>query len=219
MRVEVKFCGLTRASDAALGATLGAGFLGVVFAESPRRVDVEGALRVFQGVSGVPSAPRRVGVFGAAPVADIARTAREAGLDAVQLHGDPTIADVCSLRDAFGGEIWAARRIARDELPSDLDELKAAADRVLLDARPPDGSPLGGAGRAFHWEVVAPKLGRDRLPKLVLAGGLTPDNVGWAIDLFAPGIVDVSSGVEQSPGIKDEALMRAFVLEVRGKDR
>ncbi|MGH7711233.1 MAG: phosphoribosylanthranilate isomerase, partial [Gemmatimonadaceae bacterium] len=91
MPVDVKFCGLTRPDDAALGAALGAGYLGVVFAASPRRVDAAGARAVFAAVP--PDGPKRVGVFGAAPAEQIARTAAEVSLDVVQLHADPRGSD------------------------------------------------------------------------------------------------------------------------------
>jgi phosphoribosylanthranilate isomerase len=208
--VEVKFCGLTRPADAALGAALGAGYLGVVFAESPRRVDAAGARAVFAGVTA--DGPRRVGVFGAEPAEHIARMATEVGLDVVQLHGDPRGSDVRSLRACFAGEIWAARRIAGDSVPDDLEEMAEAADALLVDTRVGNGRVLGGSGTTFDWDALADRL--RKLPRVIVAGGLTPDNVERAIELLSPSVVDVSSGVERSPGIKDETLMRAFVAAV-----
>ncbi|HEV8364056.1 MAG TPA: phosphoribosylanthranilate isomerase [Gemmatimonadaceae bacterium] len=214
MTASVKFCGLTRAVDARLGASLGASFLGVVFAESRRRLDAVRALAVFAPLDELRDPPKRVGVFDAASSLEILATAAQVGLDVIQLHADPKPSDVRSLRGSFGGEIWAARRIEGDQLPEDLDEIASAADRVLLDARLENGSPLGGGGRTFAWEAVVSQLKHRSIPRLVLAGGLTPENVGLAIELFAPSVVDVSSGVEQSVGVKDEALMRAFVRAV-----
>lgn len=220
MRVEVKFCGLTRASDAALGARLGAGYLGVVFAESRRRVDSARARAVFGLLPDAVTTPRRVGVFGPVVPAEIARTVHDVGLHVVQLAGDPSLRDVLALRELFAGEIWASRRIAGASVPDDLAELASAADRVLLDARPDNGTALGGTGRTFDWEAVAPHLSSLQAgTRLVVAGGLTPGNVGRAIELFAPSVVDVSSGVERAPGIKDEGLMRAFVQAVGGGRR
>jgi len=215
--VDVKFCGLTRPADAQLGASLGARFLGVVFAESRRRVDVGRARAVFAPLAELRDPPSRVGVFGAASTLEILAMAAQVGLDVVQLHADPKPSAVRGLRDSFGGEIWAARRIVNDQLPDDLDEIASVADRVLLDARLHDGAPLGGGGRGFAWQAVADQLKhRSISARLVVAGGLTPENVGVAIELLAPNVVDVSSGVEQSPGLKDEALMRAFVRAVGG---
>lgn len=216
MRVEIKFCGLTRAADAALGAALGAGYLGVIFTDSPRRVDADGALGVFRPIRTLAEGrPKQVGVFGREKLSTIARTAERVGLDIVQLHGDAAPDDVRALRTNFPGEIWAARRISGRALPDDIVAVAAAADRLLLDTRPPDGHTLGGSGKPFDWEGVAAELaGVCRKRPIVVAGGLNPENVGKAIAIFSPGIVDVSSGVERSPGIKDEGLMTAFVRAV-----
>lgn len=214
MTASVKFCGLTRAADARLGASLGARFLGVVFAESRRRVDAARALDVFAPLAEFADPPKRVGVFGAASSQEILATAAQVGLDVIQLHADPKPSDVSALRDSFGGEVWAARRIEGEQLPEDLDEIANVADRVLLDARLENGAPLGGGGRTFAWGAIASELEQRAIRQLVLAGGLTPENVGVAIELFDPSVVDVSSGVEQSVGVKDEALMRAFVKAV-----
>jgi phosphoribosylanthranilate isomerase len=211
---SVKFCGLTRPADARLGASIGARFLGVVFAESRRRVDAVRARAIFRPLAELRDPPRRVGVFGAASTLEILASAHQVGLDVIQLHADPKPSDVRGLRDSFGGEIWAARRIEGEQLPEDLDEIAGVADRVLLDTRLEHGAPLGGGGRAFAWEAITAQLKHRSIPRLVLAGGLTPENVGLAIELFAPSVVDVSSGVEQSVGVKDEALMRAFVRAV-----
>ena len=219
MRVDVKFCGLTRAADAALGAALGASYLGVVFAESRRRVDTAAARAVFAPLQN-GSAPRRVGVFGAVAADEIARTAQDIPVDVVQLSGDPSAADVVKLRELFAGEIWATRRIAGGTVPPDLEELAGVADRVLLDARPTGSAALGGTGSTFDWEALAPHIAPLRSSmRLVVAGGLTPGNVGRAIELLAPNVVDVSSGVEKAPGIKDEQLMRAFVRAAASADR
>ncbi len=216
MVVDVKFCGLTRPADARLGASLGARFLGVVFAESRRRVDAARARAVFAPLAELRNPPSRVGVFGDASTLDVLAIAAQVGLDIIQLHADPKPSDVRPLRESFGGEIWAARHILNDQLPDDLDEIATVADRVLLDARLDDGAPLGGGGRAFAWQAVADQLRHRSIPRLVVAGGLTPENVATAIELLAPSVVDVSSGVEQSAGIKDEALMRTFVRAVGG---
>ena len=212
MPVDVKFCGLTRREDAALGASLGASYLGVVFAESPRRIDAVIARAIFNGV---PHRPKRVGVFGRLSALEIAQTARDVGLDVVQLHGDPSADDVRSLRSLFDGEIWAACRVAGGDLPEGVASLAQAADRLLIDSRAANGKALGGTGMSFDWDAVAGALSRRGLELgIVLAGGLTPANVGRAIEALSPSVVDVSSGVEQSPGIKNEALMRAFIEAV-----
>lgn len=211
MAVEVKFCGLTRPADAALGARLGARYLGVILTESPRRVTAEQATALFSAAEEEGS-PRRVGVFGGEPPEDVARHAQAIGLQIVQLHADPTAEQVRAVRSRFGGEIWAARRLRGAAVPDDISEIASVADRVLFDARPSRGSTLGGSGESFDWEALAAALnGLTPAIDFVLAGGLRPANVVRAVELLQPSVVDVSSGVEEQPGIKDPRLMKAFV--------
>jgi phosphoribosylanthranilate isomerase len=209
--VDVKFCGLTRAEDAEFAASLGAAYVGVIFARSPRRLDPITASEVLSGVRGRAST---VGVFGPATVETIASVASEAGLDIVQLHGDPTPGVVERVRPFFGGEVWAVVRIAGNELPKEAAALLGVADAVVLDAKVP--GQLGGTGTAFDWDGIARTLDRRRVrARVVLAGGLNPENVAHAVRVVAPDVVDVSSGVESAPGIKDHARMRAFSDAVR----
>jgi len=215
-RPQIKFCGLTRHEDALAAATAGGAYLGVIFAGGPRLVTAAQARTVLAGLSSV----RRVGVFGAQPAEAIGAAARAAGLDVVQLHGDPDAASVEAARAHFGGEVWAVVRIADDRVPEHLASLFAAADAVVIDAFVPGA--LGGTGRAVPWDAVRPALDRARsagLARTVLAGGLTPGNVATAIRHLAPDIVDVSSGVESAPGIKDPALLHAFGEAVRTSTR
>ena len=210
-RPHVKFCGLTRVEDASRGAALGARFLGVIFAGGPRLLAPERAAVLFEGVAGTY---RRVGVFGSQPPAEIARVAREVGLDVVQLHGDPSPRAIDELRSKVAGELWAVVRTSGSELPSDLADLFATADAVVLDAKV--AGALGGTGVALDWELIAEPLARARgSGRLVLAGGLHADNVRRAALLLAPDVVDVSSGVEQAPGVKDAGRMAAFVEALR----
>jgi phosphoribosylanthranilate isomerase len=209
--VEIKFCGLTRAEDAEYAVSLGAAYVGVVFADSPRRVDPEVASAVVGGVRGRAST---VGVFGPATVEMIATVASETGLDVVQLHGDPTPGVVERVRPFFAGEVWAVVRIEGSQLPGEAAALLGVADAVVLDAKV--SGRLGGTGRAFDWDGVARTLDRRRVrARVVLAGGLNPENVADAVRIVAPDVVDVSSGVETAPGIKDHARMRAFSDAVR----
>jgi len=209
--VEVKFCGLTRADDAAFAASLGATYVGVIFAESPRRVTSAGAVQILAPARGRAKA---VGVFGPASIETIATVAAEASLDIVQLHGDPSPGFVERVRPFFAGEVWAVIRIDGAELPHDATALMNVADAVVLDARV--SGQLGGTGTAFDWAGVAKTLDRQRVrSRIVLAGGLHHDNVAHAVRIVAPDIVDVSSGVESAPGIKDHSRMRAFSDAVR----
>lgn len=210
----IKFCGLTRDEDARAAELCGAAYLGVIFAGGPRHVDVLRAAEVLGEPTSVVRA-RRVGVFGHQPVEEIAEMARRLALDVVQLHADPRVVDLEAMRLHFAGDVWAAVRIAGTTLPEHAPALFAAADAVVLDARVP-GS-LGGTGVALDWAAVAGAIAPLRRTgvRVVLAGGLTHLTVGRAIAAMSPDVVDVSSGVEQVPGIKDPQLLRAFASAVR----
>ena len=211
MGVELKFCGMTRDIDVGYAASLGAAYVGVIFAESVRRVDPAQAAQVLATARGNA---KTVGVFGPASIEDVATVAADVALDAVQLHGDPSPGVVERLRPFFGGEVWAVVRIAGAALPEHATALFNVADAVVLDAKV--SGHLGGTGTSFDWESVAKTLERQRIrARLVLAGGLNPENVARAVSIVAPDIVDVSSGVESAPGIKDHARMRAFSDAVR----
>lgn len=213
MLAKVKFCGMTRPQDAALAAEIGASYVGVVFADGPRRVDPGTGRRILDAAG---STVKRVGVFATNEPEEIGRAAETAGLDVVQLHADPSTSDVKAIRGKFRGEIWAAIRIAGSHIPSAAELLFDTADAIVLDAR--SDKRLGGTGRALPWTDLAVDLARDRgSSAVVLAGGLKPDNVVSAIRTLSPDVVDVSSGVESSPGIKDPWLMREFYAAATGR--
>jgi phosphoribosylanthranilate isomerase len=154
-------------------------------------------------------------VFGLTAPAEVGRVARAARLDVVQLHGDPDAAAIAAVRGETSAKVWAVVRVI-DALPPDAEDLFAAADALLIDARV-EGGALGGRGVSFDWAALRPELDqRRRGRRVVLAGGLRPDNVGDALALLRPDVVDVSSGVESAPGIKDHARMRAFAAAVAG---
>lgn len=211
MPAEVKFCGLTRAADAVAASRSGAGYLGVIFAESRRRLGAEAARVVLDaGTSAFSgSRARRVGVFGRAAAEEVGHIAREAELDIVQLHGDPDPHEIDAVRAHFAGDVWAVLRLEGAVLPDEAEAVAAAADALVIDAKAPGA--LGGTGRSLDWRGLSASLAglRSHAP-LVLAGGLTPDNVAVAIAILRPDVVDVSSGVEASPGVKDHERMRAF---------
>ena len=215
MATEVKFCGLTRVEDAAEAVRLGASYLGVIFAGGPRQVTAATARAVHRAA---PAHVGRVGVVGRVSTDEIVRMVEETGIDIVQLHGDPSAADVAALRSRMDGEIWAVLRAEGPQLPG-VDEARQlfdAADAVVVDARV-DGA-LGGTGVALPWRLMAKGIGAarsGRRARLVVAGGLRPENVGEAIAALGPDVVDVSSGVESAPGIKDHGLMRAFAMAAR----
>ena len=211
---EVKFCGLTRAHDAAVAASLHANYAGVVFAGGPRLVDARVAREVFGALDGTPV--QRVGVFAGQTPDEILRLADETALHVIQLHGGATLDVVLTLRERFGGTLWAAVGIdgaATSAALSELVELGGRVDAVVLDTAVRGRS--GGTGLTFDWETLAPGLRRVRRGvRIVVAGGLRPSNVVRAVLLLAPDVVDVSSGVETAPGIKDPGLMRAFAAAV-----
>lgn len=198
---------------------LGAAYVGMIFTRSPRQLQAAEARTL---VAGTPIPPLRVGVFGSESVDWIVGVAREAELGVIQLHADPTPDHVRQIRAMFEGEVWAAVRVESGELPGGLESLFEAADAVLLDARPGSAgnAALGGTGTRFDWAAVAGAVRRARGAvagaRLVLAGGLHSGNVAEAVRLLSPDVVDVSSGVERAPGIKDHDRMREFTMALQG---
>ncbi len=212
---DVKFCGLTRLEDARAAIRLGAGFLGVIFAGGPRLIDATVARKI---LGGLPAGIQRVGVFGVGSAESIGRDARASGVDIVQLHADPDAAMVRAVRSCFDGLVWAALRVSGETVPESAVELFDEADGVVLDAR--SAHALGGTGLTLPWEALSFQLGPMRgRARLVVAGGLTARNVAEAVRALAPDIVDVSSGVESAPGVKEASLMSAFMEAARTSTR
>jgi phosphoribosylanthranilate isomerase len=192
---RVKICGITRAEDAQLAAALGAWAVGFVFwPESPRAIDPAAARAI---VRDLPPFVAAVGVFVNEPAVRVHQVATEVGLSAVQLHGDepPEVVDAMQ---------WRVIKAVTLEAPESLSRWPARVT-LLVDAH--DHARRGGTGRTVDWARAA-ALARTR--RVVLAGGLRPENVGEALRVVAPAAIDVSSGVESSPGIKDAARMRAL---------
>lgn len=209
MAVEVKICGLTRAVDAEAADAAGAAYLGVIFAGGPRERTPAEARATLAG-----RRARKVGVFAAQPATVIGEIAGIVGLDVLQLHAGADAGRVREVRAATGLEVWAVVRTADGVLPDGSEELAEEADALLVDALVPGA--LGGSGVAIPWGNLGESL--DAMAsghRIVLAGGLTADNVAEAIGYVSPMIVDVSSGVESAPGVKDPARIRAFVAAVR----
>jgi phosphoribosylanthranilate isomerase len=203
MRVRVKICGMTRAEDALHAARAGADAVGLVFhGASPRCVTAAQAAAI---AAALPAFVSRVGLFVDADPGAVRAVLDEAALDLLQFHGEEE-PDYCrsfgrpyikTLRMADGADVEAFARRYRD------------ARALLLDAFVP-GIP-GGTGRVFDWGRVPREPG---LP-VILAGGLTPENVGEAVRTVRPWAVDVSGGVEASPGRKDGRRVEAFLRAVR----
>jgi phosphoribosylanthranilate isomerase len=203
--VRVKVCGITNLEDALAAVEAGAEMLGFNFYErSPRRVTTVEARRI---VEKMPECILPVGVFvNEAGPETVEHKALEACVGAVQLHGDETPEFCAGLR---GFLTIKALRVGPEY------EVERAAlfgtDAVLLDAFAADA--WGGTGKTFDWSVA--RRTREAVPKLFLAGGLTPENVAEAVNVVRPFAVDVCSGVESSPGQKNFHLMRRFIDQVR----
>jgi len=210
---KIKICGVTRPDDATLIATAGVDFIGLNFwPGSKRYLTIERAQAVAAAVRAAGAA-QLVGVFVNAELEDIAAITREVALDVLQLHGDETREDVLAVARSTGRAVWKAIAVGR---PSDLDRLDVwPVDAILLDA---PTANRGGAGKVFDWSLVRNARRAYPARRFVLAGGLNPHNVGTAISEVAPWTVDVASGVESAPGIKDAAKVAAFIAEVRLHD-
>jgi phosphoribosylanthranilate isomerase len=199
---RVKVCGVTTVEQAVACADLGVDALGVNFvASSPRRVDERVARAVVEAVG---QRLLVVAVVAGMTVDAMRALADRTGVGCLQLHGDESAADVSALLP----HAYKAVRVAG------ADDVALAegmpGDYVMVDARVPGA--LGGTGHALDWSLV---VGLARRRKLVLAGGLTPENAAAAVDLVRPWCVDVASGVESAPGVKDLGRVRAFVEAAR----
>jgi phosphoribosylanthranilate isomerase len=207
--VEIKICGLTRSIDAEYADAAGAEYLGVIFAGGARERPPTHARDTLAG-----RRARKVGVFAEQEPAAIATIVEMVGLQVVQLHAGSDAERVNQVRAATGAEVWAVIRSVDGTLPPGTEALCDAADALLIDALAP--GKLGGSGITLPWDRLGEALDElDHHPRIVLAGGLTAENVAEAIELVAPSVVDVSSGVEASPGVKDHARIRAFIAAAR----
>jgi phosphoribosylanthranilate isomerase len=216
----IKFCGMTQAKDVQHALSLGVRYVGCVFAGGPRQQTLPEAVAVFDGITS--HRPGRVGVFASADAQVLRAPAKTLNLDAVQLHGDAGVAAVDTIRGELGIEVWGVVRCTPGEgLPARATELWLTADAVLLDTRV--AGRLGGTGVPLTWSNLVEGVDllrkQSRRSRLVVAGGLTAENVGSAIALLRPDVVDVSSGIEYTPGKKDHARMEAFVQAVAAADQ
>ncbi len=217
----VKICANTTLQDALQAAEAGADAVGFVFAPSKRQVN---AGQVRDITAGLPADVERVGVFGYLPAAEIADAARHAGLSAVQLHGLFNADYSLRLATLLGPEIaiiqtvhWALDEAdAAANVSATLQSLHNAAPgrRALLDAKVAGSS--GGLGVAFNWAEAGKVLAAHGGSKVILAGGLRPETVAEAIAKVQPWGVDVASGVEREPGLKDPQKVSEFIKNARG---
>ena len=210
--VFVKVCGITSAEDGQLAADAGADAVGFVFwPMSSRRVDPEKAARISRAL---PPFLLRVGVFVDAPAEEMQRVADQVGLDLLQLHGDESPESLSGL----ARRVLKAVRVGKGFTAEEALRYDGRAAGLLVDTRLPGETMLpGGTGVPFDWALV--RGVRERASFLMLAGGLSPDNVQEALAAVQPDAVDVSSGVESLPGRKDPEKVRAFVRNVREWER
>jgi phosphoribosylanthranilate isomerase len=203
--VKVKVCGIKELEDARVAAAAGADAIGLVFAESPRRVSVERAREIS---AALPERVMRVGVFVDEDPQEVLRIAQEVGLDYAQLHGDEGPEEVAEIRDGGLGVIKALR--VRNEAALAAVE-RYGADLFLLDAW--SAEARGGTGARFDWRLAKSLRGRDNI---LVSGGLDPENVREAIEYFEPYGVDASSSLEDRPGKKNGERVRRFVGAAKG---
>ncbi len=197
---RIKICGITTEADALAAAEAGADALGFVFAESPRRISWDTALQIIRRL---PPFIASVGVFVNSSEDEVYEAIQYLNLDYVQLHGRET-PDFCAR--------FSTRAIKALLIDETFDFKQAAAFQKTTRALLVD-SGGGGTGRTFDWNVLPPDFERSRL---ILAGGLNPDNIIQAIKTVNPWAVDVSSGVESMPGRKDRTKIIQFINKVKG---
>jgi phosphoribosylanthranilate isomerase len=209
--IRVKLCGLTALSDIDVAVAAGAAYVGFVFfPKSPRHLDVARAAAMS---AAVPAGLCKVGLIVDADDAMLDMVTSEVPLDMLQLHGSETPDRVRAIKSRYGLPVMKAVGVATSSDLVALDTYCRVADQVLVDAKPPKEAQLpGGNGLSFDWQLIA---GRRWPVPWMLAGGLTPDNVAEAVRLTGARQVDVSSGIESAPGVKDPDLMRAFVAAAK----
>jgi len=214
----VKICATTNLLDAQESVAAGADALGFIFAPSTRQIAADTAREI---IAALPARIEKIGVFVNQTPKQVALLARQVGLTGVQLHGDEPAAELAEYRGALGGGKLIKTLQARELLAEGGERMvlayldaKRSIDAILLDS----GGPLqrGGTGAAFDWQAALPLVQKIKavLP-VIVAGGLTPENVSEAVRLFDPWGVDVVSGVEYEPGKKDETKLWSFVSTVR----
>jgi phosphoribosylanthranilate isomerase len=205
--IAVKICGLRDQTNIDAAAAAGARYIGFVFFEkSPRAVTFEQAAAL---AVAAPVGLAKVGLVVNPDDAFLTDLLNVVPLDMIQLHGSETPARVAEVRQKFGLPVMKAVGVADASDLAQLDAYEAVADQVLLDAKPPRDATLpGGNGHTFDWGLIA---GRLWTKPWMLAGGLTVDNVGTAIARTGVKQIDLSSGVESAPGVKDPALIAQFV--------
>jgi phosphoribosylanthranilate isomerase len=207
---RIKICGVTLPDDAARIAAAGADFIGLNFWPKSKRCLAPERAPTIASVVRATGKAKLVGIFVDPELDEVQEIAATADLDIIQLHGDEHPDMVQRISRAVHRPVWKALAVSSAR---DLEHLDVwPAEALLLDA---PSAGRGGAGTSFDWRLA--REARERYPKLdfVLAGGLTPDNVATAIQTVQPWAVDVASGVEAAPGVKDPTKLDAFIAAVR----
>jgi phosphoribosylanthranilate isomerase len=211
MSIDAKICGLTSAEGIATAARHGARFVGFVFyPPSPRHLTAEQAARL---AVLVPTGITKVGLFVDPDDDLLAAILAKVPLDLLQLHGKESPERVVQVKQRFGKAVMKSIAVASESDLATASRYYGSADRLLFDAKPPkDAVAPGGNGLVFDWEL----LGGRRWPvPWMLSGGLTADNLGEAVRTTHATAVDVSSGVERAPGVKDPDKIMAFLARAR----
>ena len=205
--IRVKICGLRTVDDVVAVARAGAAYAGFVFfPKSPRHLSIPEARAL---ALAAPVGLAKVALIVNANDAAIEAILADVPIDMLQLHGAETPARVAEVRDRFGLPVMKAVGLSGEADLAAIMEYSLIADQLLIDAKPGSGTDLpGGNGLAFDWRLL---VGRKWLRPWMLAGGLGPHNVAEAVRLTGAAQVDVSSGVESAPGVKDHAKIAAFV--------
>jgi phosphoribosylanthranilate isomerase len=211
---QTKICGVTTPDDAQQAASVGADAIGLnFFAQSSRYVDVERAAQIAHAI---PAGVQRVGVFVNMPAVQIMQIVKRVELDVVQLHGDEAPSDLLALAGYELIKVFRGSSItlaAVQEYLTICQSLGVKLVGVIIDGATP--GQFGGTGHAANWSVAAEYAALADVPPLILAGGLTAENVALAIAQVRPWGVDTASGVESSPGHKDTAKVTQFCAQAR----
>jgi len=216
MSLWIKICGTTSLEDAQLAVDAGADAIGFVFAPSPRQVTIERAAAI---TASLPAAVEKIGVFVDATLAELEAAVQTGGLTGVQLHSGIRPEMPAQLKRRFGPDLRVLRVVhyaADAAAQAESIAADANVDAVLVDSR--TATAVGGTGISFDWSA-AQSLFHSARKRMVVAGGLRPENVAEAIRTLQPWGVDVVSGVESAPGSKDAAKVRAFIANARAAAR
>jgi len=216
MSLWIKICGNTSLDDALIAAQAGADAVGFVFAASPRHVTKEQAVSI---VSKLPPAIEKIGVFVDSPFEEVEEYVRDCNLTGVQLHFDASAHLPIKLRERFGPSLRILRVVHSVSAVAEMTALvnQSTIDAILVDSR--TTTAVGGTGIPFDWSAAASQLRNEGVhARLVVAGGLSPQNVSEAIRTLHPWGVDVVSGVEAAPRRKDPDKVRSFIARARAAE-